>query len=73
VTPASEQERAQVQDLAQQVPQVSSQTVKLAFADQGYTGEEPAKAARDEGIELQVIKLPEAKKWIRSSASTMGG
>ena len=47
--------------------------LKLAFADQGYTGEEPAKAARDEGIELQVIKLPEAKKWIRSSASTMGG
>ncbi|MBB5443147.1 MULTISPECIES: IS5 family transposase [unclassified Paraburkholderia] len=28
----------------------------------GYTGEEPAQAARDEGIELQVIKLPEAKK-----------
>jgi hypothetical protein len=36
--------------------------VKLAFADQGYTGEEPAKAAQDEGIELQVIKLSEAKK-----------
>lgn len=41
---------------------VSGQTVKLAFADQGYTGEEPAKAAQDEGIELQVIKLSEAKK-----------
>ena len=34
----------------------------MAFADQGYTGEEPAQAALDEGIELQVIKLPEAKK-----------
>lgn len=27
-----------------------------------YTGEEPAQAALDEGIELQVIKLSEAKK-----------
>jgi transposase len=62
VTPANDQERAQVQELARQVQHVSRQTVKLAFADQGYTGGEPAKAARDEGIELQVIKLPEAKK-----------
>jgi transposase len=62
VTPANEQERAQVRELAEQVQYVSGQTVKLAFADQGYTGEEPAKAARDEGIELQVIKLAEAKK-----------
>jgi transposase len=63
VTPANEQGRTQVQELAQQVQRVSDQTVRLAFADQGYTGEEPAKAARDEGIELlQVIKLPEAKK-----------
>jgi hypothetical protein len=36
--------------------------VKLAFADQGYTGDTAAQAARDEGMELQVIKLPEAKK-----------
>ena len=62
VTPASEQERTQVQELAQQVQQVSDQTVKVAFADQGYTGAEPAKAARDEGMELQIIKLPDAKK-----------
>jgi transposase len=34
----------------------------VAFADQGYTGEEAAQTARDEGIELQVIKLQEAKK-----------
>ncbi len=41
---------------------VTGQTVKIAFADQGYTGEEPAQAALDEGIELEVIKLPEEKK-----------
>jgi len=62
ITPANEQERAQVAELARQVQQVTGQTVKVAFADQGYTGEEAAQAARDEGIELQVIKLPEAKK-----------
>ncbi|CBW77425.1 Transposase (plasmid) [Mycetohabitans rhizoxinica HKI 454] len=54
--------RAQVQVLAQEVQLVSGQSVKLAFADQGYTGKEPAQAAQDEGIEVQVIKLPEAKK-----------
>lgn len=62
VTPADEQERAQVQELTQQVQHVSGQTVKLAFAHPVYAGEEPAKAARDESIELQVIRLPEAKK-----------
>ncbi|WP_321900151.1 IS5 family transposase, partial [Paraburkholderia heleia] len=59
-TPANEQERAQVSELAQQVQHATGQTVRIAFADRGYTGEEPAEAARDEGIELHVVKLPEA-------------
>ena len=62
VTPANEQERTQIGELARSVQQTTGPTVKVAFADQGYTGEEPARAALDEGIELQVIKLPEAKK-----------
>ncbi|OAI79627.1 transposase, partial [Ralstonia solanacearum] len=62
VTPANEQERAQVAELARQVQQATGQTVKVAFADQGYTGEAPAQAALDEGIDLQVIKLSETKK-----------
>jgi transposase len=62
ITPANEQERAQVAELARQVQHVTGQTVKVAFADQGYTGQEPAQAALDEDIELRVIKLPEAKK-----------
>jgi transposase len=45
-----------------QVQQATGQTVKVTFADEGYTGEDPAQAARDEGTELQVIKLSEAKK-----------
>lgn len=48
--------------LARQIQHATGQAVKVAFADQGYTGEEPAEAARDEGVELHVIKLPEAKK-----------
>lgn len=35
VTPANEQERAQVAELARQVQQATGQTVKVAFADQG--------------------------------------
>ena len=30
--------------------------------DQGYTGEEPKQAAKEAGIDLMVVKLPEAKK-----------
>ncbi len=62
VTPANEQDRAQVEELARQVQEVTEQSVEVAFVDQGYTGDEPAQAAQQEGIELQVVKLPEAKK-----------
>src|ERR1041385_7802248 len=36
VTPANEQDRAQVAKLAEQVQAVTDQNVELAFADQGY-------------------------------------
>jgi transposase len=62
VTPASEQERAQVSDLANDVQEVTGRSVKVAWVDQGYTGEEPAQAAANQGIELIVVKLPEAKR-----------
>ena len=42
--------------------QTTGHTVKLAWADQGYTGEQAKSDAADNGIELQVVKLPEAKK-----------
>lgn len=62
VTPANEQDRAQVEELARQVQEVTEQSVEVAFVDQGYTGEEAAQAAEQQGIQLQVVKLPEAKK-----------
>ncbi|WP_446430457.1 transposase [Paraburkholderia youngii] len=61
VMPANEQEHALVGELARQIQHVKGQTVKVAFADQGYTCEEPAQAALDEEIELQIIKRIEAK------------
>ena len=36
--------------------------MQLAWADQGYTGETASKAAQDNGIDLHIVKLPEAKK-----------
>jgi transposase len=62
VTPADEQDRAQVKQLADQVQGVTGQSVEVAFVDQGYTGEQPAQAAAEHGIQLEVVKLPEAKK-----------
>lgn len=48
--------------LAQKVQHVTGGTVKPAFVDQGYTGQEPAQAAQEEGIELHVMKLQEARR-----------
>ena len=62
VTAASEQERHQVADLAQQVQEATGQTVRLAYVDQGYTGDQAAADANAHGMELEVVKLPEAKK-----------
>lgn len=62
VTPANEQERAQVDELARQVQEATGDQVEVAFVDQGYTGDDAAQAAREHGIELIVVKLPEAKK-----------
>src|SRR5450759_3570712 len=62
VTPANEQERAQVEELAEAVQEVTNEHVELAYVDQGYTSEEPAKAAREQGITLEVVRLPEAKR-----------
>jgi len=62
VTPANEQDRAQVGELAQAVQEVTGQSVELAFVDQGYTGDAAAQAAKEQGIQLEVVKLPHAKR-----------
>lgn len=62
VTPANEQERAQVKQLAEEVQEVTQHSVEVAFVDEGYTGPQAAQEAKTAGIELIVVKLPEAKK-----------
>ena len=62
VTPAHEQDRAQVSALASQVQQATGENVELAYVDQGYTGEAPAQAAAQHGIQLEAVRLSEAKK-----------
>ena len=62
VTPANEQERAQVEDLIQEVQEATGENVEAAFVDQGYTGEEPAAQAARQGVRLIVVKLEEAKR-----------
>jgi transposase len=48
VTPADTQDQAQVGE--------------LAYVDQGYTGDVPAAAAEAHGLQLVVVKLPEAQR-----------
>lgn len=62
VSPAHEPERAQVEDLIEEVQEVTGGRVPAAFADQGYTGQEPAAQAAKHGVELIVVKLAEAKR-----------
>ena len=62
VTPASAGDREQVDILAEEVQAATGESVQLAYVDQGYTGPDAAADARQHGIELQVVKLPEAKR-----------
>ena len=62
VTPANEQDRAQVGTLCERIQQVCGQRVEIAFVDQGYTGQTPREAAEAHTIRLEVVKHTEAKK-----------
>ena len=61
-TPANEQDRAQVKDLCLAVQDATGMNVKVAFADQGYTGEQAARGATEANVELMVVKRPEGAK-----------
>ena len=62
VTPADEQDRRQVGKLVQAVQEETCSSVKIAFVDHGYTGDTAANEAGEHGVELHVVKLPEAKR-----------
>ena len=62
VTSASEHDREQVEKLAEAIREVTGDSVELAYVDQGYTGEQPAKEAAEHGIHLEVVKHQEARR-----------
>jgi transposase len=78
VTPANEQERAQVAELAIDVQALTSGEVELAFVDHGYhgyhgyTGDEPALAAAEHGIVLGGDQAPGGEEGLRAPPPTVG-
>ncbi len=49
MTPANEQDRAQVARLTEELQAATGEMVEVAFVDQGYTDEQPAEAAEARG------------------------
>lgn len=62
VTPADVGDRQAVARLAANIQDATGDIVTLAYVDQGYTGQATAEAAAAEGITLEVVKPPEAKR-----------
>ena len=62
VTSAAAQDRAQVGDVVAAAQASTAATLERVYVDQGYTGSVAAEAAKAHGVELTVVKLPEAKR-----------
>ena len=62
VTPANEHDRTQVGEWAEAVQEVTGASVELAEVDAGSPGTELAKAAKAQGMPLDVVTWPEAKR-----------
>jgi transposase len=62
VTPANEDDRERVGELAEEIQDVTGESVELAYVDQGYTGEKASEAAKEYAIRLEVVKQEEAKR-----------
>ena len=62
ITSATEQDRSQVEALAEMVQEATGESVELAYVDLGYTGKEAAAEAEAHGIRLEVVKHQEAKR-----------
>ena len=62
VTPASEQDREQMGELARAIQEETGESVELAYVDQGYTGERAAAEAEAHAISLEVVKHEGAKR-----------
>jgi transposase len=63
-TAADAQDRAQAQEWAAQVQDVTSAAVAVACADQGDTGDQPAHEAAAQGLQLTVGTRPAAEQGV---------
>ena len=62
VSPANEQDRGRVEQLAEAVQEATGESVELAYVDQGYTGGKAAEEAEAHGMRLEVVRHEEAKR-----------
>jgi len=62
VTAADQQDRAQVETLAEAIQEITGENIELAYVDQGYSGENAAQEAEKHGIQLGVVKHTEVKR-----------
>ncbi len=56
VTTANDDDRPEVGRLAKAIQVATDQNVELAYVDQGYAGDRPATAAKDNGIALEALR-----------------
>ena len=59
MTPANEQERQQVAELAREIQEATGDSVELTFVDQAYTGEQATQDAAANHMQLDVVKRPD--------------
>ena len=62
VSPANEDDRKQVEKLAEEIQEATGENIEIAYVDEGYTGERASELAAEEGIRLEVVKHKEAKR-----------
>jgi transposase len=62
VSPANEQDRGRVEELAEAVQEATGESVELSHVDQGYTGEKAAEEAEAFGMRLEIVRHEEAKR-----------
>ncbi len=53
-------------ELAQAIHQATGESVELAYVDQGYTGEKPAKEVEAHVMRLKVVKHEETKRGFQT-------
>lgn len=62
VSAANENERAHVEELLSNVQAATGESVEVAYVDSGYNGQAVADIAQEQGVRLEAVGWPEAKK-----------